>query len=58
MHNVELYLELFEGFVSANDIMMEKHLPVFITEIAAQTYEVLKMFGRAGRTCCKKHLPR
>lgn len=40
--NFESYLERFELFISANDVKQEKVLPVFLTAIGAETYEVLK----------------
>lgn len=42
LQNFESYLERFELFVQANDIKEEKKLPVFLTVIGAEAYEVLK----------------
>lgn len=40
--NIESYLERFEHFVVANDIKDEKVLPVFLTVVGPEAYEVLK----------------
>lgn len=40
--NIESYLERFEHFLVANDIKDEKVLPVFLTVIGPEAYEVLK----------------
>ncbi|KAH7949570.1 hypothetical protein HPB49_012319 [Dermacentor silvarum] len=42
LQNFESYLERFELFVQANDIKEEEKLPVFLTVIGAEAYEVLK----------------
>ncbi|XP_077551242.1 uncharacterized protein LOC144164869 [Haemaphysalis longicornis] len=40
--NFVSYLERFELFIIANDVKQEKVLPVFLTAIGAEAYEVLK----------------
>ncbi|XP_065290987.1 uncharacterized protein [Dermacentor albipictus] len=40
--NFESYLERFEHFLTANDIADAKRLPVFLTVIGPEAYEVLR----------------
>lgn len=40
--NFESYLERFEHFVTAKDIAEAKRLPVFLTVIGPEAYEVLR----------------
>ncbi|XP_077554845.1 uncharacterized protein LOC144169516 [Haemaphysalis longicornis] len=40
--NFDSYLERFELFIIANDVIQEKVLPVFLTAIGAEAYEVLR----------------
>lgn len=42
VQNFESYVERFEHYVTANDIAAEKRLPVFLTAIGAEAYEVVK----------------
>ncbi|XP_077535915.1 uncharacterized protein LOC144148206 [Haemaphysalis longicornis] len=40
--NFDSYLERFKLFVIANDVIQEKVLPVFLTAIGAEAFEVLR----------------
>ncbi|XP_077547592.1 uncharacterized protein LOC144159776 [Haemaphysalis longicornis] len=51
--NFDSYLERFKLFTIANDVKLEKVLPVFLTATGAETYEVLKRLVVPGAAANK-----